>query len=198
MPQTMRYLPRGKRTTRSRRGSALVEFAISFPFLSLLTIGTFAVGVTIDRYLTVAQLVRDGGNMYARGVDFSADQNKQLLLMAASGMGMTTTGGNGVLYLSTVVEGDSGANRGVPVIAHRIVIGDSSFAASSAGMPTTVQANGDVSNANTDSAARAQLPTGLTVTGNERIFVAEVFHKPVGIQFPGFFAPTRIYSRAFF
>ena len=103
------------RARRHNAGDALVEFAISLPFLVMMAIGTFAVGVNVDRHLTVSQLIRNAGNMYGRGVDFSLSQNQDLLLQAATGMQMTTTGGLGVIYLSTVVLADSGQNLGLPV-----------------------------------------------------------------------------------
>ena len=186
------------RARRHNAGDALVEFAISLPFLVMMAIGTFAVGVNVDRHLTVSQLVRNAGNMYGRGVDFSVSQNQDLLLDAATGMQMTTTGGLGVIYLSTVVLADSGQNLGLPVVVHRIGIGNPSIFSSSIGTPTTVQANGDVQNPDNDLQARAQMPGGITLTGNERIFVAECYHQPVDLLFPGFFSPAGIYSRAVF
>lgn len=191
--------------TRSLRGSAALEFAVSLPFLVTMSVGTFAVGVVIDRNLTVAQLVRHAGNMYGRGVDFSQTQNQDLLLQAATGMGMTATGGNGVIYLSLVVQarpnaaGENRPNADRAVVAHRIVIGAASISASTIASPFGVLPDGEVPNYDNDNiTARATLPAGLTLTANERLYIAEVFHTPLDLSLPGFFAPRMLFSQAVF
>ncbi len=188
-------------SSRPRRGQSMVEFAISLPFLSMLTIGTFALGVVVDRHLTVTQLVRNAGNMYGRGIDFSQISNQTVLLQSATGMGMTRTGGNGALYLSTVVQATPGTtkrNTGMAVVSHRIKMGNTGMAVSSVGMPYSIKTNGTVNNYEDDPTARATLPSGVTVGPNEKLFMAEVFHDPKELKFGGFFAPSRLYSRAIF
>jgi hypothetical protein len=179
-------------------GQAMMEFALTIPFVCLLTIGGFALGMTIDRHLVQSQLVRHAGNMYARGVDFSSQQNKQLLVDAATGLQMTTTGGLGTIYLSLVIPAVAGNNQGLPVVAQRFVIGNLALASSGVAMPTTVLANGDVQDYENDLAARAALPPGLTLTPGDRIYVAEAFHAPGEFRFPGFFTPKVLYARALF
>ena len=190
------------------RGQSLTEFALLLPLLTLIAFGSITAGIVIDRYLTLRQLVRDAGNMYARGVDFNVTQNKQLLLLAANDMQMTTSGGQGVIYLSMVVKApESTANAGNLVIAERLVIGNSSIAPSTIGTPSTAIwpdpnlpiPNGDVFDYSNELSARATLPAAMTViTLNERIFVAEVFHTPTDLVFPGFFASNLLYARVFF
>jgi hypothetical protein len=181
-----------------RRGQAIVEFAISLPFLVLISVGTFALGVVIDRHLTVTQLVRNAGNMYGRGVDFTLTQNKELLLRAADGMEMTVAGGQGVIYLSTVILSQEGDNTGEAVVSERIVISNANLHDSAIAMPTSVLANGEVVDYDNDGNALATLPPGVTLFNNERIFVAEVFHNPQNLAFEGIFVPDGLYSAAFF
>ena len=183
---------------RDRRGQAIAEFAISLPFLILISVGTFALGIVIDRHLTVTQLVRNAGNMYARGVDFTLPQNKALLLQAADGMQMTVDGGQGVIYLSTVVVAQDGDNLGKPVVSERIVIANAGFDDSEIAMPASILPNGEVLGYEDDPQAVASLPPGVTLSGNERVFVAEVFHNPQNLGFEGIFVPQGLYSAAYF
>ena len=191
---------------------AVVEFAVALPFLVLMGLGTFAVGMIIDRHLTVGQLVRNGGNMFARGVSFVSNQNKQFLVDAATGMGMTLDGGNAVVYLTLLERvplsakcgGGTCANAGMVVIAQRYSVGNTSLAPSKLGMPTQLDSEGNHLDAFGDSDARAtnvppslnSLSTGLQP--NEIIYLVEAFHTPSTISFPGIFAPEIMYSRAFF
>jgi hypothetical protein len=191
---------------------SVVEFAVALPFLVLMGIGTFAVGIIIDRHLTVGQLVRNGGNMFARGVSFVSNQNKQFLVDAADGMGMTLTGGNAVVYLSLLQRvpatakcgGGACANAGMIVVAQRYTVGNVSLAPSKFGMPSQLDSEGNHLDpfGSTDARA-ANVPPSLNnassgLQPNEIVYVVESFHTPSTITFPGIFAPQMMYSRAFF
>ena len=56
---------------RSQRGGSSIEFAFIVLTLVPLLLGTGATGVNMIRTLQTAQLARDAGHMFARGVDFS-------------------------------------------------------------------------------------------------------------------------------
>ena len=198
LPRNALYAKTLGRLWRDRRGQAIAEFALSLPFLILISVGTFALGVVIDRHLTVTQLVRNAGNMYARGVDFTLVQNKELLLKAADGMEMTVDGGQGVIYLSTVILSQEGDNQGDPVVSERIVIANAGLHDSAVAMPATVLPNGEVVDYDNDANAVASLPPGVELFGNERIYVAETFHDPRNLAFEGIFVPQGLYSAAFF
>ena len=198
LPRNALYAKTLGRLWRDRRGQAIAEFALSLPFLILISVGTFALGVVIDRHLTVTQLVRNAGNMYARGVDFTLVQNKELLLKAADGMEMTVDGGQGVIYLSTVILSQEGDNEGDPVVSERIVISNAGLHDSAVAMPTTILPNGEVVDYDNDANAVASLPPGVELFGNERIYVAETFHDPRNLAFEGIFVPQGLYSAAFF
>ena len=155
----------------------------------------------LDRHMTVTQLVRNAGNMFARGIDFSLDANRQVLLRAASNMNMTVNGGDGVVYLSLIVIAPpgSGNNEGLPVIAQRFQIGDPQVAASHVGSPP-VSADGTVPDFFNDPNAVATLPTAMTdeLQANERVFASEVFHEPKQLLFPGIVAPEIMSAIAYF
>jgi len=121
------------------RAQSIVEFAVALPFLVLMSVGTFAVGMILDRHLTLGQVVRNGGNMYARGIDFSIEQNKRFIMDAGTGLDLQLTGGKSAVWftLLTRVPDDAQCptgwggsrdcnNNGRIVIAQRYRIGDTS------------------------------------------------------------------------
>lgn len=130
-----------------RCGQSVVEFAVALPFLVLLTVGSFAVGIMLDQHLTVGQVVRNGGNMYARGIDFATNQNKQLIIDAATGLDLELESGRTVVYFSKLTRVpedalcDSGTglrdclNQGEVVIAERFRIGAAAPPTAAVGSP---------------------------------------------------------------
>lgn len=119
------------------RGQSIVEFAVALPFLVLMSVGTFAVGMILDRHLTLGQVVRNGGNMYARGIDFSINQNKQFIIDSGTGLDLQLTGGKSAVWFTLLTRVPSNAqcssgggslrdcnNNGRVVIAQRYKIGD--------------------------------------------------------------------------
>jgi len=194
----------GRRKRRSnvrrRRGTAVLEFAISLPLLFLTSIVPFVIGVYLDRFLTVKQTARSSGHMYSRGVDFSKTgvQNKIRDAGANLQISRTNSGGQGVVYVSTVVQASSGVNMGRSVVSHRIRMGDSSIAGSTIAMPASTDNRGNVVNYENDGQAVATLPAGLNVGAGQRLYVAEVFHEPRGIPMPELFRINRLNSRVFF
>jgi hypothetical protein len=199
-----------RRVSKDQRGQSVVEFAVSLPFLVLMAIGTFAVGMVIDRHLTMGQLVRNAGNMFARGISFSSTQNKQFLVAAATGMGMTLTGGKAVVYLSLLqkipTDADCGtgpgscANAGEVVIAQRFTVGNTSIDDSKFGMPSNLLSDGNHADFFDDPDAVATVPTSLSsiMAPNEILYAVEAYHEPDTLAFQGIFAPDVMYSRAFF
>lgn len=199
-----------RRLSRDRRGQSVVEFAVALPFLVLMAVGTFAVGMVIDRHLTLGQLVRNAGNMFARGISFTSNQNKQFLVDAATGMGMTLDAGKAVVYLSLLQKipatancgGGAGscANAGEIVIAQRFTVGNTSIDDSRFGMPQNIGADGNHVDFFDDTDAVATVPASLSgvMVDNEILYAVEAFHEPTTLAFPGIFAPDLMYSRAFF
>ncbi len=118
-------------------GQSVVEFAIALPFLVLMSIGSFAVGMILDRHLTLGQVVRNGGNMYARGIDFDSDQNKNFIIDAATGLDLHLTSGRSSVWFTQLTRVPANAkcasagggqrncnNNGEVVITQRYMIGD--------------------------------------------------------------------------
>ncbi len=131
----------------SRRGNTIIEFGLVAIFLVPLFLGTINLGLSLGYNLQVAQIARDAGHMYVRQLDFSLDASKEVVVRMALGMGMTKTGGNGIVILTKVMYiGDdqclagglaqgSCPNWGRAVIVQRHTIGDSSLKTSTIGTP---------------------------------------------------------------
>ena len=199
--QSSTAMRKGLARSTGSRGQIILEFAFSFPFVLLMLVGTFAIGMMLDRQLTVTQLARNAGNMYARGFDFEPNSNKEVLLRAATGLGITLNGGKGVVYLSTirVAPIGSGANEGQPVLIERFVIGAPATLASSVGMPPAL-ADGTVPDYYNEPTALATIPSTLAagLLPGDRLFVAEVFHEASELTFPGIVSPDLMRARFFF
>jgi hypothetical protein len=179
----------------------VIEMALILPVLLLVIFGALTTGLLLDRLLTVLQVVRYAGSMYARGTDFNVAANKVLLLKGAGGLGIAPTGGTGVIYLSTVVRSiDGSGNPGPLVVAERFVIGNSGFAASRIGsLPGSL--NGPVPDYQTDLSARAPtLQAGFGGIGvNERVFVVEACDSMADLGgWTSSLTMNQFYARAFF
>jgi hypothetical protein len=162
--------------TKSERGSALVEFGLSMAFLLPILLALVAFGINLGNLLQSTQIVRDVDHMYAQGVDFSQTANQNIAVNLVQGLGgMTTSGGNGVIILSQIIQvyaADCTAggyttsqctNLGSTVFLNRLVIGNSSLRASNYGTPTAsfISAGGNIGS--TDYLAQAaDKATGFT------------------------------------
>jgi len=145
----------------TKRGSAIIEFALSLLVLMPLFLGTGAVGINLVRTLETVQLARDAGHMFARNVDFSQTGNQTILATIGTGLGLSATPGQGtaVVILSglTYVDANTcvGANTangtgnqptctnlGQWVFTQRLEIGNTSLKTSDFGSPLTTGPNG--------------------------------------------------------
>jgi hypothetical protein len=142
---------------RQSKGISTIEFALSLLILVPLLLGTGALGVNMIRTLGTIQLARDAGHMFARGVDFSDQGNKDLLATIGDNLGMRSTAGSGkgVVILSALTFVDINACNavgavdagGAPtagcanynkwVFTQRLLIGNSNVRASNYGSPLT-------------------------------------------------------------
>jgi hypothetical protein len=198
-----------------RRGSAAMEFALVSVFTLPLLLGTFVLGMSLSRSIQVTQISRDAGHMYVRYVDFTQTSNQNIIVRLASGMGLTRTGGNGVVILSKIMHiGDSEcASGGYPVGDNRCVnrnqdafiqqlkIGDASARNSNFGTPTgvTIDANQAITDYLTNSGARATGVTSIiTLNAGEIAFVSEAFFRTPELDIPGYKRGNSVYARTIF
>lgn len=203
-----------RRTNKNGQGgSSLVDFAMVSLFLVPILMATISFGFNTSRAIQVTTVTRDAANMYARWVDFSLGPNKNLLVRLAAGLGMTATGGDGVIIFSKVtyiVDTDcTGAgltlaqctNINQYVILNRITVGNASYKSSALGTPSSslIGTNGDVSNYLKDTSARAtNFGSILTLTSGKFAFVAEGFFKGISWSVPGSNLGNMIYRRYIF
>jgi hypothetical protein len=136
-------------------GGATVEFAFILLVLVPLLLGVFGFGLNMLRSLTVVQLARDAGHMFARNPENVGQPGfRSILAKLGSDLGLTTDANtsNAVLILSAVTYIDKGMcsaagkvdATGQPlgctnyqqwVFTRRIVVGDTSMQTSAFGSP---------------------------------------------------------------
>jgi len=197
--------PRGRK---SERGNSVLEFAlVAMPLVTML-LGVVVVGLNLGRSVQCSQVCRDTGSMYVRGVDFSRDGNKDILVRMAQGLGITRTGGTGVIILSKVTWVPasqctalslSPCNSNRHVVTQRIVIGNQALRASALGTPNSglIDSSGIVSNYMQEGSAVANL-VGLQLSQNEFAYVAESYFSSPDYDLPGFQSGSGVYSRSIF
>jgi hypothetical protein len=145
-PQDKRAAPR-RRASREQSGSTLLEFALASLVYIPLTLGVVGLGLSLGSYITALQTTRDSAHMFARGIDFASDANKDIVVRLAAGLNLTRTSGNGSVVFSKIItptEEDCAAaglsssscrNQGSPVVTHRVRLGDNSRLTSHYGTP---------------------------------------------------------------
>ncbi len=197
----MRVNMHRKSRRKNQTGNNVLEFALVGMPLVLLLLGVTTTGLALGRSVQVAQVCRDAASMYVRGVDFSRPGNQDVLVRLTNGMGMTRTGGDGVIILSKVTwipqskctelalnpcNGDS------HVITQRIVIGNQAQRPSNLGTPNAglLDSQGLVRDYMEEPSAVAVFPM-MTLDEGQYAYVAET-------NFRGVFNSEFVYSKAIF
>jgi hypothetical protein len=209
---------RAKRSRNRSAGNTILEFALVSMLLVPGCLGVVGVGMTLGTYIQMLQTTRDTAHMFARGVEFDTVENRDLVVRLASSLQMTRTGGNGTVILSKIItprQEDCQAanrpndcpNRDIPVVIHRIAIGNTALRSSRYGTPSPalVSADGNITASDylTESSVRAPyLLTELTAAGmvqqrGEIAYVVESYFTLPGLRFLQF-APQGAYSRFIF
>lgn len=198
-----------------QRGNAIVEFALVVTFLMSLIFGTFSIGMTLTKSVQAGIVSRDAGAMFMRYVDFTLTANKDLLVRLANGMGMTTTGGNGVVIMTQVTKvgtaqctagGLSAAqctNSGRNVVVKRVTVGNTAIYTTTFGSPNAsiVTSDGTITAANylKDSSARADaFSSVMTLNDGEFAYISEAYFLTPEISLPGYRNNTYVYQRNIF
>lgn len=200
---------------RRQRGNAIIEFALVVTFLVMLLMGTFSVGMTLTKSVQAGVVARDAGAMFMRYVDFTLTGNKDLLVRLANGMGMTTTGGNGVVIMTQImmVGTTECANGGLapgacpnynrPVAIKRVTVGNPALYTTTFGNPTPslLLSDGSISTTNylNDASVRADNFTSImTLSGGEYAYLSEAYFRTPEIDMPGYRNDTYVYQRNVF
>jgi hypothetical protein len=215
------FRKRPVRRSPHERGSAMIEFTLTTSLLIVpIFLGLIITGLSLVLVNQVTEVCRDTGHMFAYGgVDFS-QPNAQLLVtnQLAQGLGMTPTGGRGVIYLSTVTYVDATsctsaglqpnstncANINQTVVIKRLTIGNTSTRASTFApsiTPSIIEASGDIASADylTDTSVQAPAFANLiSLSVNQYAYVAEMFVNPPVVGLWGLFDSHIVSARSVF
>jgi hypothetical protein len=178
----------------------MIEFVLATGLLILpILFGLITIGLSLVLANQVTEVCRDTGHMYAYGVDMSQTASQTLVTtQLAQGMGMTNTGGNGVIYLSTItyVDGSSCTASGLAansgscpninsyVVVKRLSIGDTTTKNSSYAPSITasiIQPGGTIKSADylTNASVRASnFSSVITLTVGQFAYVSELYTNP--------------------
>jgi hypothetical protein len=190
--------------SRQRRGNAIVELGLLAMPLVVMLMGTVVVGLNLGRSIQAGQINRDAGSMYVRGVDFSADFNRNILIRLAQGLGLSATGGKGIVIFSKVTWIPSATcvalslnpcNSNKHVIVQRLTLGDTSLRTSALGTPapTLIDGKGYLSNYMINTTAIATFPY-MQLGVNEYAYVVESYFSSPDFDLPGFMEGTGVYN----
>ncbi len=178
----------------------MVEFVLCVGlFLVPVMLGTMVLGLNLVRAIEVTEVCRDAAHMYAYGVDFSQAGNQNLLMMVAQGLNMSTSGGNGVVILSTVAfigPNDCAAggysssncpNLNKYVITRRILVGNATVHSSDFGTPNSslMDSTGTVTSGtpsqpgylNDSSTVAGSFSSVMTLSSGQFAYMGETFVK---------------------
>jgi hypothetical protein len=194
------------RRRRRQSGTEFIEFALSSLLLFPMMMGMIILGLDLGRSIQVAQVCRDAGSMFVRGIDFSQAANKNQLVRLANGMGMTANGGNGVVILSKVQFISASACTGIPncnsnkyVVVQRLTIGNTSVTSSRLGPAGSVStdSSGNVVNFMTDAnAISTNFTSIMTLAANEYAYISEASFLSLDLSTIGGSASTGVYARS--
>jgi hypothetical protein len=187
-----------------------------------LILGLLSYGFTLGRSLQVANLTRDVGRMYVRGVDFSEQAAQELITGSASrpnlpalarGLGMQSSGGgaaggtsgNGVLILSTYTRLSASCNctnAGRIVLMRRVIVGNRNLNTAAYGNPApglVDSSTGMVKNYSNNATAQADGFSGVVnlASGELAYFVEARFVFP-DLAVPGVLENPGVFWRAVF
>ena len=191
---------------RNRRGTALIELGlIIFPMV-LLLFGVTLIGLQLGQSVRCAQITRDAASMFVRGLDFTLENNQNILVRLAQGMGMAKSGGQGVMIFTKVTwvpqaecsaAGLTPCNGDRHVITQRVVVGNSSLRQSALGQPDSAEANGLVLDYMQNPTAIANFPY-MQLHPGETAYVTEGYFDTPEINFPGYHAEPGVYTIALY
>jgi hypothetical protein len=203
-----------------QRGTATVEFVLSVSLLIVpIFLGLIVTGLSLVLANQVTEVCRDTGHMFAYGVDFSQSSSQLLVTnQLAQGLNMTPTGGNGVIYLSTMTYVDATAcqsaglqanaascqNINQTVVVKRLTIGNTSVRNSTFApsiTPGIISTSGDISSAYylTDTSVQAPAFANLiTLSAGQYAYVAEMFLNPPTVGLWALFDTNIVTARSVF
>lgn len=210
----------GKRN-RNESGNGLLEFAAVSIVVIPLFFGMVGAGIQLGRMDEAVQICRDAAHMYARGVDFSQTANQNILVSLATGSGMTTSGGNGVMIMSQVIQvyqadctaagltAGQCSNLNQLVYVNRLVTGNSGLRSSNYGTPPSALVNAQGNIAASDYLTKPSLVltggmtteltnAGLILNDGDIAYLTEFYESTPDLSFLGAGGTGGVYAKAIF
>ena len=178
-----------------RRGSALIELALSLSFAFPLLLGVGSVGIRLARTLQATQLTRDVAHLYALGADFSLPGTQAIAKKLSVDSSLSSTGKAVLLFsrIYRVQQTDCTAagvnpcsNLNLPVFTQRIVMGNLALRTSQFGTP----AAGYLSSAGNITAANYCKQTSLVAVGFDSVLTLAAGQSTTVVE--GYFAMPEI------
>lgn len=195
----------------------MIEFCFSTVFWTAVLMGLCTVGLNLIRALQVEQVCRDAGRLYSAGLDFTQTGNQNLLIMLATGLNVTASGGAGVFVFSTVEyidtaqcaagglagNGTSCPNLGQNVFTQRVVVGNASLLTSPFGTPASgiIGTSGNIPSSSylTNSSARASgFGSLITLTGGQIAYLTETYFSSPDLAWGTYMSGAGVYERKIF
>mgnify|MGYP001312410074 CR=1 FL=1 len=196
----------------------MVEFTlVTSVFLVPLLLGTMIIGQNLIREIEVTQVCRDAGHMFSYGIDFSLPVNQTLLVNLAQGLQLQTSGGNGVVTLSTLTfvgpndciaggyqaNGSSCANLNQTVFTRRIVVGNISLHASAFGTPNAslIDSSGNISAAgylNNTSTRATGFSSLVQLSSGQFAYLSEMYVATPDLSVWSYLRTTAVSARSIF
>jgi hypothetical protein len=215
-----------RRSTKARRGVAIMEFTFSLVFLIPLLLGVFIFGFKLIRSLEMTQVTRDLGNMYLRGVDFRGAGAQQTAQTLAEDYNMTANGTSVAILskvklitagdctaanaVAPVAAGNSCANIGKLVFMEQLLVGNTGAGSSHFGAPPVQPASCTPIAAGTpcvytvtikDQGRNTNAQTTafpMVLNAGEFAYVAEMVNQTPDLNIPGLSGGPLVYARAIF
>jgi hypothetical protein len=195
---TMQKLVNGPR--KKQKGIAVMEFALVAPALVVIMAGVVTVGMNLSRLIRVAQVTRDAASMYVRSVDFSLPGNKDLLVRLSQTLGITRTGGRGVIILSKITFipqskctelNLSPCNGNKHVITQRLTIGNPVYVSQIASPSAYLLDSQGLVRDYMKEVSAVATPPDLTLSEGQYAYIVETYADRVA-------SASSVYSRAVF
>ena len=214
------------RSTKARRGVAVMEFTFSLLFLIPLLTGILVFGFKLIRSLEMTQVTRDLGAMYLRGVDFRSTAAQTTAAKLAANFDMTANG-TSVVVLSKVklvttadciaansaapiVAGNNCVNLNKLIFTEQLKVGNPASGSSAFGTPP-VQAVGctplgpgtpcvytvTIKDQGRNTQSQAN-NFAMTLLAGEFAYVAEMVNLTSEFTIPGVGGGPQVYARAIF
>jgi Flp pilus assembly protein TadG len=165
---------------RAKTGAAIAEFALAFPFLTLLMLGGFEIGRYVLLEQKLESLAVQTADLVSQAETISTSELDDIFLAASNIMTPFSLGDRGVIIVTSVSASGGQAAK----VNWQRAGGGTATASSLIGAPGQT----------------ATLPTGFVVRDGESLIVAEVFYNftPI-LNFPLVpLSATQIYSEGLY